>query len=139
MYDLSTEELSERLVDYPMATEFCLREPTGKLVRTITTHEVEVLAFDNLVDGTADKNNQIRWIRLKVSAEVALRRLNRSISRVARVTAEDNATVRRVRVPGRAGDRASGGIYFEPRHTFAWSHIGRVALCPVPGAVGLTP
>lgn len=94
MFAITAGQLLSALVSVPSKKEFELREQSYELVRSITRHELELLAFKCFVEGMVNKKG-LQYIRLTVDRRKAVALLRRMISRGGSTVAEDSRTISR--------------------------------------------
>jgi hypothetical protein len=116
MTRISASQVLSAIAMSPSRREFSLREVTGSLVRTVSRHEVEILALaltsarKPFICGQANKHG-LRYIELQVDTRTALKLLRRMVSQSGSTVAEDCRTVDKRTLPG-------GGIIYSHRHDF---------------------
>jgi hypothetical protein len=116
MTRITAAQVLSAIATSPSRREFSLRDSLGQLVRTITRHEVEVLAFamtasrKPFICGQQNKHG-LRWIELLVEPRIAAKLLRRMVSQSGSTVAEDCRTIDRRTLPG-------GGIIYSHRSDF---------------------
>jgi hypothetical protein len=121
MTRITASQVLSAVATSPSRREFSLRDSIGQLVRTVSRHEVEVLALaltaakKPFICGQANKHG-LRYIELQVDARLALKLLRRMVSQSGRTVAEDCRTIDKYTLPG-------GGIIYSHRQDFhrIWS------------------
>jgi hypothetical protein len=77
----------------PFGTMFEIREREGALVFSATFHEAEILNFNGSVEAVCNRC-RLKYLRLRVSAKVAVTRLRRMLSSAPHLSEASQLTIK---------------------------------------------
>ena len=86
----------------PVGTVFHVRDREGLLILSATFHEVEILSFNGSVEGIFNRC-RLKYLRLRVPAQVAVARLRRMLRSTPRLSEASQLTIK---------ENVSGGVVY---------------------------